>query len=196
MYQTTLHQQRNYSVHHNVSYRHHLPDEQGELDLFNLLNQPGGASTSTLMLDNRSTGLANGYRVTTNKRTSSCGRYGNSQILVWLRQNTIKRDYGGWRTEQISSCESKLTSTVDTSWCCVVVARQTATMSESGHSQPGMYGQGRRRRRRRVDRDTGPPGQNLSGPSRDREYQPRERRVTLTHTLGLLLFAIFYTSFL
>ncbi|XP_067093987.1 nonsense-mediated mRNA decay factor SMG9 [Osmerus mordax] len=47
-------------------------------------------------------------------------------------------------------------------------------MSESGHSQPGMYGQGRRRRRRR-DRD-GPPGQNLSGPSRDREYVPRERR--------------------
>lgn len=49
-------------------------------------------------------------------------------------------------------------------------------MSESGHSQPGMYGQGRRRRRRRGDRDAGPPGQNLSGPSRDREYQPRERR--------------------
>uniref|UniRef100_A0A8C8I7G5 Nonsense-mediated mRNA decay factor SMG9 n=1 Tax=Oncorhynchus tshawytscha TaxID=74940 RepID=A0A8C8I7G5_ONCTS len=48
-------------------------------------------------------------------------------------------------------------------------------MSESGHSQPGMYGQGRRRRRRR-DRDVGPPGQNLSGPSRDREYVPRERR--------------------
>lgn len=50
-------------------------------------------------------------------------------------------------------------------------------MSESGHSQPGMYGQGRRRRRRRGDRDVGPPGQNLSGPSRDREYQQRERRV-------------------
>lgn len=50
-------------------------------------------------------------------------------------------------------------------------------MSESGHSQPGMYGQGRRRRRRRVEREAGPPGQNLSGPSRDREYQPRERRV-------------------
>lgn len=50
-------------------------------------------------------------------------------------------------------------------------------MSESGHSQPGMYGQGRRRRRRRGDRDAGPPGQNLSGPSRDREYQQRERRV-------------------
>ncbi|XP_028280800.1 protein SMG9 isoform X2 [Parambassis ranga] len=49
-------------------------------------------------------------------------------------------------------------------------------MSESGHSQPGMYGQGRRRRRRRGDRDAGPPGQNLSGPSRDREYQQRERR--------------------
>ncbi|XP_055781320.1 nonsense-mediated mRNA decay factor SMG9 isoform X2 [Salvelinus fontinalis] len=48
-------------------------------------------------------------------------------------------------------------------------------MSESGHSQPGMYGQGRRRRRRR-DRDVGPAGQNLSGPSRDREYVPRERR--------------------
>lgn len=52
-------------------------------------------------------------------------------------------------------------------------------MSESGHSQPGLYGPGRRRRRRRGDRDIGPPGQNLSGPSRDREYQPRERRVTL-----------------
>uniref|UniRef100_A0A672QTU7 Nonsense-mediated mRNA decay factor SMG9 n=1 Tax=Sinocyclocheilus grahami TaxID=75366 RepID=A0A672QTU7_SINGR len=49
-------------------------------------------------------------------------------------------------------------------------------MSESGHSQPGMYGQGRRRRRRR-DRDPGPPAQNLSGPSRDRDYVPRERRV-------------------
>lgn len=49
-------------------------------------------------------------------------------------------------------------------------------MSESGHSQPGMYGQGRRRRRRR-ERDPGPPGQNLSGPSRDRDYVPRERRV-------------------
>ncbi|XP_019741809.1 protein SMG9 [Hippocampus comes] len=49
-------------------------------------------------------------------------------------------------------------------------------MSESGHSQPGIYGPGRRRRRRRGERDIGPPGQNLSGPSRDREYQPRERR--------------------
>ncbi|KAG5856169.1 hypothetical protein ANANG_G00005190 [Anguilla anguilla] len=48
-------------------------------------------------------------------------------------------------------------------------------MSESGHSQPGMYGQGRRRRRRR-DREPGPPGQNLSGPGREREYNPRERR--------------------
>lgn len=58
-------------------------------------------------------------------------------------------------------------------------------MSESGHSQPGMYGQSRRRRRRRGEREVGPPGQNLSGPSRDREYQPRERRVLLhtqTHT--------------
>ncbi|XP_053743313.1 nonsense-mediated mRNA decay factor SMG9 isoform X1 [Synchiropus splendidus] len=50
-------------------------------------------------------------------------------------------------------------------------------MSESGHSQPGMYGPGRRRRRRRGERDIiGPPGQNLSGPSRERDYQPRERR--------------------
>ncbi|XP_034030985.1 protein SMG9 [Thalassophryne amazonica] len=49
-------------------------------------------------------------------------------------------------------------------------------MSESGHSQPGMFVPGRRRRRRRGDRDVGPPGQNLSGPSRDREYLPRERR--------------------
>ncbi|KAL6489390.1 hypothetical protein MHYP_G00031310 [Metynnis hypsauchen] len=48
-------------------------------------------------------------------------------------------------------------------------------MSESGHSQPGLYGQGRRRRRRR-DREPGPPGQNLSGPSRDRDFGPRERR--------------------
>ncbi|KAJ8287661.1 hypothetical protein COCON_G00003200 [Conger conger] len=48
-------------------------------------------------------------------------------------------------------------------------------MSESGHSQPGMYGQGRRRRRRR-EREPGPPGQNLSGPGREREYNPRERR--------------------
>uniref|UniRef100_A0A673J9K5 SMG9 nonsense mediated mRNA decay factor n=1 Tax=Sinocyclocheilus rhinocerous TaxID=307959 RepID=A0A673J9K5_9TELE len=36
-----------------------------------------------------------------------------------------------------------------------------------------------RRRRRRRDRDPGPPGQNLSGPSRDRDYVPRERRVRL-----------------
>ena len=50
-------------------------------------------------------------------------------------------------------------------------------MSESGHSQPGMYGQGRRRRRRRGERESGIPGQNLSGPSRDRDYYPRERRV-------------------
>ncbi|KAK1151875.1 protein SMG9-like [Acipenser oxyrinchus oxyrinchus] len=40
-------------------------------------------------------------------------------------------------------------------------------MSESGHSQPGMYGPGRRRRRRR-ERDPGLPGQNLSGPGRER----------------------------
>uniref|UniRef100_A0A3P8Z1A2 Nonsense-mediated mRNA decay factor SMG9 n=1 Tax=Esox lucius TaxID=8010 RepID=A0A3P8Z1A2_ESOLU len=59
-------------------------------------------------------------------------------------------------------------------------------MSESGHSQPGMYGQGRRRRRRR-DRDMGPPGQNLSGPSRDREYVPRERRDVSEDPIGPLL---------
>ena len=53
-------------------------------------------------------------------------------------------------------------------------------MSESGHSQPGMYGQGRRRRRRRGERESGIPGQNLSGPSRDRDYYPRERRVSFT----------------
>ncbi|KAI3360908.1 hypothetical protein L3Q82_013120 [Scortum barcoo] len=58
----------------------------------------------------------------------------------------------------------------------IAVSRAGRDMSESGHSQPGMYGQGRRRRRRRGDRDVGAPGQNLSGPSRDREYQPRERR--------------------
>lgn len=56
-------------------------------------------------------------------------------------------------------------------------------MSESGHSQPGMYGQGRRRRRRR-DREPGPPGQNLSGPSRDRDFGPRERRVGFVFVLG------------
>ncbi|XP_061919183.1 nonsense-mediated mRNA decay factor SMG9 isoform X1 [Entelurus aequoreus] len=60
-------------------------------------------------------------------------------------------------------------------------------MSESGHSQPGMYGPGRRRRRRRVEREVGAPGQNLSGPSRDREYQPRERRDGSEDTLGLLI---------
>ncbi|XP_030640442.1 protein SMG9 [Chanos chanos] len=59
-------------------------------------------------------------------------------------------------------------------------------MSESGHSQPGLYGQGRRRRRRR-DRDQGPPGQNLSGPSRDREYVPRERRDGSEEPAGPLL---------
>uniref|UniRef100_A0A8C4T0L0 Nonsense-mediated mRNA decay factor SMG9 n=1 Tax=Erpetoichthys calabaricus TaxID=27687 RepID=A0A8C4T0L0_ERPCA len=47
-------------------------------------------------------------------------------------------------------------------------------MSESGHSQPGMYGPGRRRRRRR-EREIGPTGQNLSGPGRERDYMPRER---------------------
>ncbi|XP_018587685.2 protein SMG9 isoform X1 [Scleropages formosus] len=51
----------------------------------------------------------------------------------------------------------------------------TGEMSESGHSQPGMYGPGRRRRRRQ-NREPGPPGQNLSGPGREREYVPRERR--------------------
>uniref|UniRef100_A0A672QTN7 SMG9 nonsense mediated mRNA decay factor n=1 Tax=Sinocyclocheilus grahami TaxID=75366 RepID=A0A672QTN7_SINGR len=59
-------------------------------------------------------------------------------------------------------------------------------MSESGHSQPGMYGQGRRRRRRR-DRDPGPPAQNLSGPSRDRDYVPRERRDGSEEPTGPLL---------
>ncbi|MCJ8728278.1 hypothetical protein PDJAM_G00002630 [Pangasius djambal] len=59
-------------------------------------------------------------------------------------------------------------------------------MSESGHSQPGMYGQGRRRRRRR-DREPGPPGQNLSGPSRDRDYGPRERRDGSEEPSGPLL---------
>lgn len=62
-------------------------------------------------------------------------------------------------------------------------------MSESGHSQPGMYGQGRRRRRRRGDREVGPPGQNLSGPSRDREYQPRERRVILYRYIRRVVWA-------
>ncbi|CAL8259553.1 unnamed protein product [Boreogadus saida] len=60
-------------------------------------------------------------------------------------------------------------------------------MSESGHSQPGMYGQGRRRRRRRGERESGIPGQNLSGPSRDRDYYPRERRDTSEDPPGQLL---------
>ncbi|MBN3304513.1 nonsense-mediated mRNA decay factor SMG9 [Amia ocellicauda] len=59
-------------------------------------------------------------------------------------------------------------------------------MSESGHSQPGMYGPGRRRRRRR-DREPGLPGQNLSGPGREREYVPRERRDGSEETPGPLL---------
>uniref|UniRef100_A0A8C8HB29 Nonsense-mediated mRNA decay factor SMG9 n=1 Tax=Oncorhynchus tshawytscha TaxID=74940 RepID=A0A8C8HB29_ONCTS len=59
-------------------------------------------------------------------------------------------------------------------------------MSESGHIHPGMYGQGRRRRPRR-DRDVGPPGQNLSGPSRVREYVPRERRDVSEELPGPLL---------
>ncbi|CDQ74900.1 unnamed protein product [Oncorhynchus mykiss] len=49
-----------------------------------------------------------------------------------------------------------------------------------------MYGQGRRRRQRR-DRDVGPPGQNLSGPSRDQEYVPRERRDASEELPGPLL---------
>ncbi|KAG7269031.1 hypothetical protein CRUP_003652 [Coryphaenoides rupestris] len=61
-------------------------------------------------------------------------------------------------------------------------------MSESGHSQPGGFGPGRRRRRRRADRDpAGGPGQNLSGASRDREYYPRERRDTSEDPPGPLL---------
>ncbi|XP_015224345.2 nonsense-mediated mRNA decay factor SMG9 [Lepisosteus oculatus] len=59
-------------------------------------------------------------------------------------------------------------------------------MSESGHSQPGMYGPGRRRRRRR-DREPGMPGQNLSGPGREREYMPRERRDESEEPPGLVL---------
>uniref|UniRef100_A0A4W5M9B1 SMG9 nonsense mediated mRNA decay factor n=1 Tax=Hucho hucho TaxID=62062 RepID=A0A4W5M9B1_9TELE len=54
-------------------------------------------------------------------------------------------------------------------------------MSESGHSQPGMYGQGRKRRRRR-DRDVGPLGQN-----QNLEYVPRERRVGSEELPGPLL---------
>lgn len=60
-------------------------------------------------------------------------------------------------------------------------------MSESGHSQPGLYGQGRRRRRRRDRDPAGPPGQNLSGPSRDRDYVPRERRDGSEESTGPLL---------
>lgn len=67
-------------------------------------------------------------------------------------------------------------------------------MSESGHSQPGMYGPGRRRRRRRGEKDAGAPGQNLSGPSRDREFQPRERRVTLPRHISMVLMCATYGS--
>uniref|UniRef100_K7FMC6 SMG9 nonsense mediated mRNA decay factor n=1 Tax=Pelodiscus sinensis TaxID=13735 RepID=K7FMC6_PELSI len=52
-------------------------------------------------------------------------------------------------------------------------------MSDSGHSQPGLYGPDRRRRWNR-DKELGPPGgpQSLSGPGRERDYGPwdRERR--------------------
>ncbi|KAA0703250.1 Protein SMG9 [Triplophysa tibetana] len=59
-------------------------------------------------------------------------------------------------------------------------------MSKHNETQPGMYGQGRRRRRRR-ERDPGQPGQNLSGPSRDRDYIPRERRDGSEEPTGPLL---------
>ena len=69
----------------------------------------------------------------------------------------------------------------------VVHPLRCVIMSESGHSQPGMYGQGRRRRRRRGERESGIPGQNLSGPSRDRDYYPRERRVNFLRPPKMLL---------
>ncbi|XP_078511624.1 nonsense-mediated mRNA decay factor SMG9 isoform X1 [Lissotriton helveticus] len=46
-------------------------------------------------------------------------------------------------------------------------------MSESGHSQPGMYGPGRRRRRRMEPGLVG--NLNLSGYGRERDYIPRDR---------------------
>nr|XP_014343706.1 PREDICTED: protein SMG9-like [Latimeria chalumnae] len=60
-------------------------------------------------------------------------------------------------------------------------------MSESGHSQPGLYGPNRRRRRRR-EREPGPPGaQNLSGPGRDWEFVPRDRRDTSEEAVGTMM---------
>uniref|UniRef100_A0A8D0HLN6 SMG9 nonsense mediated mRNA decay factor n=1 Tax=Sphenodon punctatus TaxID=8508 RepID=A0A8D0HLN6_SPHPU len=65
-------------------------------------------------------------------------------------------------------------------------------MSESGHSQPGMYGPDRRRRWNR-DKELGPLGghQSLSGPGRDRDYVPwdrdRDRRDAVEEPVGSMM---------
>uniref|UniRef100_A0A8C3ICM3 Nonsense-mediated mRNA decay factor SMG9 n=1 Tax=Chrysemys picta bellii TaxID=8478 RepID=A0A8C3ICM3_CHRPI len=63
-------------------------------------------------------------------------------------------------------------------------------MSDSGHSQPGLYGPDRRRRWNR-DKELGPPGgpQSLSGPGRDRDYGPwdRERREPVEEPVGSVM---------
>lgn len=64
----------------------------------------------------------------------------------------------------------------------------SAGMSDSGHSQPGLYGPERRRRWPR-DKELGLPGgpQSLSGPGRDRDFTPwdRERRVSVAGEGGM-----------
>ncbi|TFJ95979.1 oxidoreductase [Platysternon megacephalum] len=63
-------------------------------------------------------------------------------------------------------------------------------MSDSGHSQPGLYGPDRRRRWNR-DKELGPPGgpQSLSGPGRERDYGPwdRERREPAEEPVGSVM---------
>ncbi|KYO19186.1 protein SMG9 isoform B [Alligator mississippiensis] len=63
-------------------------------------------------------------------------------------------------------------------------------MSDSGHSQPGLYGPERRRRWPR-DKELGLPGgpQSLSGPGRDRDFTPwdRERRDPPEETPGTVM---------
>ncbi|XP_026517280.1 protein SMG9-like, partial [Terrapene carolina triunguis] len=65
-----------------------------------------------------------------------------------------------------------------------------AAMSDSGHSQPGLYGPDRRRRWNR-DKELGPPGgpQSLSGPGRERDYGPwdRERREPAEEPVGSVM---------
>ncbi|XP_043391138.1 protein SMG9 isoform X3 [Chelonia mydas] len=67
---------------------------------------------------------------------------------------------------------------------------RAAAMSDSGHSQPGLYGPDRRRRWNR-DKELGPPGgpQSLSGPGRERDYGPwdRERREPAEEPVGSVM---------